>query len=642
MRVRWMVTLSVGVAFFAILVFFGSSGQAQQQVAGADWPMYRHDQAGTGASPLAQITTANVATLKEAWTFSLNNAPAARGVGGVSDTTPTPGRGGGGGGANSEATPIVVNGVMYLPTANSVVALDPETGQEIWRHQVTGGAPSRRGVAYWPGTGTANPPRIIFMAGRRLIAITAATGAPETSFGKDGEVDIVVPFNSVPLVYKNIVVVGANTPPGPVGAPGNARAFDARTGAKLWEFVSVPLPGELGHDTWEGDSWKNRSGVNAWPFFFTLDEQRDILYLPFAQPIGGAYGGDRKGANLFGNSVVAVDINTGTYKWHFQTIHHDIWDADPPAPPGLFDIVRNGRTIPALGLTTKSGYLYVLNRETGAPIFGVEERPVPKSDTPTELTFPTQPFPVKPPPLSRVSYTPADLVTAADTTPEHVKACGDLIDASGGVYNAGPFTPWVYRPDGAAPSTTKTTLVFPGMLGGANWGGTAFDRASGYVFVVTQDDGALGWMVKQPEGSPVPYDKTSGPGRGRGNFDVPMPGGVWPCTKPPWGRLTAVNASTGDIAWQIPLGITETLPEGKQNTGRPALAGAMVTGSGVLFVASTDDNRFRAFEAKTGKQLWVTKLERRGNSDPFTYQGRGGKQYVAVVATDKLMVYALP
>src|SRR5665213_1212663 len=423
MRVRWMLTLSVGVAFFATVVFFGSSGQAQQQVAGADWPMYRHDQAGTGASPLAQITTANVANLKEVWTFSLNNAPTGAG----SDTRLTPaqaaGRGGAGGGANSEATPIVVNGVMYLPTANSVVALDPETGQEIWRHQVTGGVPSRRGVAYWPGAGAASPPRIIFMAGRRLIAINAATGAPETSFGKDGEVDIVVPFNSVPLVYKNNIVVGANTPPGPLGAPGNARAFDARTGAKLWEFVSVPQPGEVGHDTWEGDSWKDRSGVNAWPFYFTLDEQRDILYLPFAQPIGGPYGGDRKGANLFGNSVVAVDVNTGKYKWHFQTIHHDLWDADPPAPPGLFDVVQNGRTIPALGLTTKSGYLYILNRETGAPIFGVEERPVPTSDVPTELAYPTQPFPVKPPPLSRVAYTPADLVTAADTTPEHVKAC---------------------------------------------------------------------------------------------------------------------------------------------------------------------------------------------------------------------------
>ena len=212
---------------------------------------------------------------------------------------------------------------------------------------VTGGAPSRRGVAYWPGDAD-TPPRIIFTAGRRLIALNASDRRDRSGFGTAGEVDSVVPYNSVPLVYDNIVVVGANTPPGPWRL-GNPRAFDARTGAKLWEFSAVPQPGESGHDTWEGDSWKVASGVNAWPFYFTLDEQRGLLYVPLASPIGGAYGGDRKGANLFGNSVVALDIQTGKYKWHFQTIHHDLWDADPPAPPALFDIMQNGRTVPALG-----------------------------------------------------------------------------------------------------------------------------------------------------------------------------------------------------------------------------------------------------------------------------------------------------
>ena len=204
---------------------------------------------------------------------------------------------------------------------------------------------------------------------------------------------------------------------------------------------------------------------------------------------------------------------------------------------------------------------------------------------------------MKPPPLARVSYRPEDLVTAADTTPEHAKACEELVQRSGGVYNAGPFTPWRYRAEGAPPTST---LVFPGGLGGANWGGTAFDPNSGYVFVATQDVGALGWIEKAREGSPVPYDKVTG--SGRGTFDVRIGDANWPCQKPPWGRLTAVNASTGDIAWQMPLGITEQLPAGKQNTGRPVLAGPIVTAGGVLFIASTDDNRFRALDARTGKR----------------------------------------
>ncbi len=594
---------------------------------GTDWPMYRHDEAGTGYSPLTQIDPKNVVNLTQVWTYRLQStAPA---------PAPGAGRGGAGGGPNSEVTPIVVNGVMYLSTANRVVALEPETGKEVWQYVVTGGAPSRRGVAFSPAAGGA-PARIIFTAGRRLIALNASTGAIDPSFGKAGEVDLVVPYNSVPLVYRNVVVVGANSPQGAPGGIGNPRAYDARTGAKLWEFNSVPLPGEVGHDTWEGDSWKGRLGANAWPFYFTVDTQRGTLFVPLASPIGGVWGGDRKGANLFGNSVVAVDLQTGKYKWHFQTIHHDLWDHDPPAPPGLFDIVQNGRTIPALALTTKSGYMYILNRENGQPIFGVEERPVPKSDVPGEAASATQPFPVKPPPLARNSYRAEDLVAAADTTPEHAAACREFVEKSGGVFNAGAFTPFRYRAEGAP---LASTLTFPGGLGGANWGGTAYDPNSRFVFVASQDVGALGSVEKTREGSPFTYDKTT---PGRGTFDVRIGDQNWPCQKPPWGRLMAINTATGDFAWQIPLGVTDALPASKQNTGRPVLAGPIVTGSGLLFIGSTDDNRFRALEARTGKELWVTKLDRRGNADPITYQGRNGKQYVAIAATDTVLVYALP
>ena len=364
---------------------------------------------------------------------------------------------------------------------------------------------------------------------------------------------------------------------------------------------------------------------------------RGLLYLPLASPIPGNYGGDRKGANLFGNSVVAVDLQTGAYKWHFQTIHHDLWDADPPAPPSLFDIVRNGRTIPALALTTKSGYMYILNRENGQPIFGVEERAVPKSDVPGESTFPTQPFPVKPAPIARVNYGPNDLVTASDTTPEHARACAELVEKVGGVGNAGPFTPWRFRGDGRG---TPSTLVFPGGLGGANWGGTAFDPQTGYVFVTTQDVGALGSIERTKDGSPAPFEKTT---PGRATFDVRIGDSNWPCQKPPWGRMTAIDMVDGRRRVADPPRHHRTTARREAahwtpGAGRPDRHCRRVCCSSL----STDDNRFRALDAKTGTELWVTKLDRRGNANPITYQGRNGKQYVAIVATDMLAVYALP
>ena len=631
MHLALLIRLSATMLGVALLAQCGGApgtnvpNPPSDQAIRTDWPMYRGDLAGTGYSALAEITPANASTLTRQWTYSLRPDPVAT----ASADDPAAR------GPNSQATPIVVNDVMYLPAADRVVALEPETGQEVWRHTVTGGAPSRRGVAYWPGADGTSP-RVIFTAGQRLVALDAATGDVVAEFGQAGEVDMVVPYNSVPLVYDNVVVVGANTPRGAIGGIGNARAFDARTGGRLWEFSSVPQPGTVGHDSWEGDSWQGRLGVNAWPFYFTMDATRGLLYLPLASPVPGAFGGDRKGANLFGNSVVAVEIQTGEYRWHFQTIHHDLWDADPPAPPVLFDIAAEAGPIPALGITTKSGYLYILNRETGEPVFGVEERTVAQSDVPGEVTYPTQPIPVKPPPVARVSYTPEDLVTAADTTAEHAMACAELTETHGELYNAGPFTPWVYRADGVPP---RSTLLFPGLVGGPNWGGAAFAPSSGYLFVFSQDLGSFGWLEDADDDSPVPYRRV---GPRPNTFDVEVGGGRLPCQKPPWGRLMAIDASTGDVAWERPLGITEQLPDDKQNTGRPGRAGVIVTESGLLFVAATDDNRFRAVDAATGQELWVDRLEQRGNANPMTYLGSDGRQYVVVAATDTVAAYRLP
>ena len=586
-----------------------------------EWPMYRGDPAGTGYSPLSEIDENNVSTLQTAWTYSVRGDPLPGGE---------PGRE-----PNSQATPIVVGGVMYLPAADRVVALDPATGGELWRHVLDDGVPSRRGVAYWPGDG-AEGPRIIFAAASRLIALDAVTGTPAAGFGERGVVEMGIPYNSVPLVHEDVVVVGANTPPGTPGGVGNARAFDARTGERLWEFSSVPQPGEIGHDSWGGDSWVGRLGVNAWPFYFTVDEERSLVFLPLAAPLPWHYGGDRPGDNLFGNSVVAVDIRTGAYVWHFQTIHHDLWDHDPPAPPVLFDIPSPDGPVPALGVTTKSGYLYILNRETGEPVFGVDEMAVPPSDVPGERASPTQPVPVSPPPLARVRFGTGDLVGAEDTSPEHAEACAALLASVGDVHHAGPFTPWVYR---SADGPPRTTLLFPGLSGGPNWGGVAYDPNRGYLLVFSQDLGSFGWLEGAPPGSPVPYSR-SGPSPA--SFDVEMGGARWPCHAPPWGRMTAVDATTGEIAWQEPVGVTDGLPPEKANTGRPGRAGAIVTASGLVFVAATDDARLRALSATTGEELWVTRLERRGNASPMTYLGPDGRQYLAVAATDEIVAFRLP
>jgi quinoprotein glucose dehydrogenase len=630
---------------------------------GADWPMYNRDLAGTRYSPLTQINTTNVADLKMAWSYRLSNAPAGRGAApAAAAETPAEGAragragGRGAGGAptaNPEATPIVVNGVMYLPAGNRVLALDAETGKLVWEYKLTKGNTTARGVAFWPGEGT-TAPRILLTAGPRLMSINAITGEASAGFGQDGSVDIKVPWNGVPLIYKNVAVLGAfNAEISQGGDPGDSRAFDVRTGAQVWDFHGVPGPGEPGHETWLDDGWKDRSGVNVWGWYMTLDEKTGTLYMPFGSPAGNYWGGDRPGNNLFGNSVVAVDALTGKLKWYFQTVHHDLWDSDLPPAPVMVDIKQNGKTIPALAAINKQAWMFILNRETGKPIFGVEERPVPAGDAPGEWYSRTQPFPLKPPALARISFKKEDLVTAEDTTPEHAQACMEIYEKAGGFYNAGPFTPFLFHEEGTPP---RSTIIFPGN-GGPNWGGMASDPKTGYVYLQTHDAALSGWIEKKRpngnygsgNGSPQPYDRGSinGPGPYNG-FAAPIKDangrttGNAPCQKPPWGRLWAINANNGEIAWVSVLGLNEGLPPGKQNVGSTGSAGPIVSAGGLLFIGATNDRRMRAFDSKTGKELWAYKLDQTVNANPLTYQGKGGKQYVAAIATDSVVVFSLP
>jgi quinoprotein glucose dehydrogenase len=618
MRMAVGLLLSVALALPA-----AQARSGREKIDKGDWPRYTRDLAGTRFSPLKQINTSNVSKLATAWSFRVRPE--------------------GGGSIVGSATPIVIDDVLYLPIGNAVVALEADTGKEIWRHPVPTGL-VRRAVSYWPGDKD-HRPRIFFSNGDNLVALDAETGRIDPSFGANGQVALGVPYFSPPTVYKNVLVVGANTQEMQVGPPGNSRAFDARTGAKLWEFNTVPQPGETGHESWLNDGWKGRSGTNVWVWYMTVDERRGILYMPVGGPSANYWGGDRPGNNLFGNSVVAVDAETGKLRWYFQTIHHDLWDSDLPAPPTLVDIRVGGKKVPALAETGKPGLMYILDRITGKPVFGVEEKPVAAADVPGEWYSPTQPIPVKPPQLNRGRWTPADVVTAEDTNEAHVAACRELLRQYGGTFfNAGPFTPFFLREEG---KPVKASINLP-MNGGSNWGGTAADPRTGILFINTSEGGSIGFTEKRKEGedygrgtqgSTQPYDRASlsGPGAYT-SFSARFKAAdgrmvTMPCIRPPWGRLLAIDANSGEIVWATPLGVSDDLAEGKRNTGRlNTFGGPIVTAGGLVFIGATDDHRFRAFDSKTGKELWNAKLEYNAQSVPITYRGRDGRQYVAVVA----------
>lgn len=614
----------------AILFLCGSA------CAQTDWQSYGGDAGSMRYSPLNQINTGNASQLTQAWVFDTRPAPGTKAA------------------RIGQATPLVVNGVMYAVTVHqSLVALDPDTGKQIWvyKHNHEGRPP--RGIAYWPGDKD-NSARIIFGTWDGfLIAVDCKTGKPVTGFGNQGEIDLKAGMkdetkyphshyglSAAPMIYKNVVITGSHTQDAPsLGPPGDARGWDARTGKLLWTFHSVPRAGETGHETWINDGWKDRSGVNAWTTG-SVDRKTGIVYMTFDSPSTDLYGGDRPGNNLFGNTLVALDALTGKMKWYFQTTHHDIWDYDEPGPPTLVDLVQNGKTVPAVVQTGKTGLVFILDRRNGKPIIPVEERPVPKGDVPGEWYPPTQPFPVRPPALTRMSITRDQL---AKVTPEQEKFCEALWGAQGGAHNDGPYTPVGLKP----------TVVFPGADGGGNWGGGSVDPKLGYFFFNVKNDGAIGTMDKRsaPPGAKDGLGQDIGPNmyartpvrvgdRRISAFANPETG--WPCEAPPWGELSAVNLNTGEIAWRIPFGRVDDLEaKGVMNTGSFNKGGSVATAGGVLFIGASYDQRFHAYDSKTGKLLWETKLAEMAQANPITYMGRTGKQYVVVNADNLIVAFAL-
>ena len=622
--------ISNRMTFLLCAAAIGVGGVAlAQSPAGGDWPTAGQNASGQRYSPLNQVNTSNVAELKPIWTYSMRPASP------DGAAAPAQGRPPGA----SQVTPLMVKGLLYLTTpARRIVAVDATTGKEVW---AANGAGSTRGVEYWPGDAV-HAPRILYHGGptANLVALNALTGERIASFGQDGVVGSpkgATSWTSPPKVYKNIVISGAANP-NDDGRPEDIRAFDVVTGKQLWRFATLPEPGQPGSETWPANynrQWRFSSGtaVGTWGFM-TVDEARGVIYIPIDTPQWERYGGDRAGDNLYSNSVIALDAKTGKLLWHFQVTHHDLWDLDMVGAPVLFDVKQRGKTVPAVGMIGKSGILFILNRVTGKPIYDVVERPVAKSDVPGEISSPTQPYPARPAEVARTSVSRSEI---AKVTPELFAACTKLVDDNN-IGLGGPYNP---------PGFNRPTVNFPGANGSANWGGMSLDPKLNYLIVNTQDLGQIttlgpkGGAINGSGGvragtAPIPYDMVGLNGR----FAITSGNTLLPCQEPPWGRLSAVDVNTGKVVWQTPLGITESLPADKQNTGRPNLGHSLATAGGLVFIGASDDNYFRAFETKTGKILWQQKLRSPVRSI-ISYADANGRQIILAPVGDVMTAYSL-
>lgn len=626
--------------WIGLLTALTTSGYAQQ----TNWPGFGNGPASTRYSPLTQINTQNVTQLQQAWKFDMaistpppppadqvdhsagaSAAQPLRPAGAPASPRRAPRFRG------SESIPLVVNDVLYMSTGYSqVVALNAETGEKIWTYD-SPHPTAMRGVSYWPGTKGFAPAIVFGTLDGWLYALDAKTGKPITTFGNGGSIDLKVGqvidpayrtwgVRSPPTIYKSYVIPGCFPGEEPAfGAHSDIRAFDMRTGKLVWTFHTLPQPGEANHSVWKDGQWENRAGLNNWGFM-TVDVDRGMLFVPLGTPNKDFYGGDRAGLDLYGSSIVALDANTGKLKWYFQTTHHDNWDYDDSSAPILLTVRHDGRSIPAVEQTSKNGFMFILNRVTGKPIYGVNEVPVANDNAaPGDSNWPTQPIPVKPPALARNSFSPNEIATV---TPEHEQYCRNLLAMEGGAMTGGPFAQ--YGP--------KLRVIFPSWTGGTNWGGGAYDPKLGYVFIASKDLANFNKLVPDGNGGFTRVGPDNPP-RSMGDYFWDGQKG-WPCQQPPWGRLFAVNVNTGDIAWQVPLGSFAELDKlGVPKTGTTTTAGGpIVTAGGLVFIGAAQDGKFRAFDARTGQELWSADLSVDINSIPITWMGKNGKQYVAVNA----------
>jgi quinoprotein glucose dehydrogenase len=566
----------------------------------ADWRHYGGDAGATRFSSLEQIKRSNVGNLKPAWSHHTQDA----------SLRPS---------TNIECTPLVIGGVMYMTTAKvQVRALNARTGEAMWSFNPLGPSPRGAGVnrgVEWFEDG--KDKRVVAAIQNKLYTLNPQTGEPVKSFGDNGVVDLSSQFDadmtglsfrvtSPAVVFEDTIIVGGGGGEGPrPQAPGHIRGYDAYTGKRKWIFHTVPHPGEFGYNTWPKDSWKRNGAANNWAGM-SLDTKRGWIFVSTGSAAFDFWGGDRHGDNLFSDCVLVLDARTGKRIWHYQTVHHDVWDYDLPAQPTLVTVRQGGRTRDAVAQVTKTGFVFLLDRETGKPLFHVEERKTPPSDAEGEKLSPTQPFPLKPKPLSRLEVN-EDLVT--DISPEAREFAMKRFRACrGGV----PF----------APPSKQGTIYSPGTLGGALWGGCAFDPTTNRLFVNSSE---LPSIVTLVDGKP-----TDGYRFGITSYEKFIDHEGFPGVKPPWGHLTAIDLNSGDFAWREVLGEYPKLTaRGLKKTGAFQLGGCIATAGGVVFVAATPDEKIRAFDSNNGAVLWEHKLPAGGYATPCTYSV-GGKQYLVI------------